>query len=1364
VSRGWRRPALIRAWSREQHKVVAGSRLIVTRGPNKIVMAGRLLWAVPLAAAFTLAAFSLTGTRLDHFLAPPTENTRHAESPSPAVHRDKGAPSTPGASAASRPARRLQAPNPSGTVGDFGDLLAVLSISAAALALLVALLAVTRIRARRARIMQRVLITPGRASEAPPVLIAGLIEALDRVTRDRWWVRLVRGTPPVATLELVSGPHANGGSEQRVGIAVPLAPGHIDALKGVIASRYPDATLTVLPAAEAAALRRWLRVVVRLKKAKLFARPIARPGERSLTATGSYDEAPVDALLAMMAEVREKVLVQFTITPVPNHFQRIARAYSEPRHHKERAVPAPTAVEQREDRAAAEAVVFRPLNFCDIRVGAESYQVARQVAGAIEGIAEGGENHLRQRTPVLRRRLYIERTIRAESNPLPSWLRGVYSSLEIAGLWHLPTPFAKNLAIERSNLPQLPAPPEVLKLKDSRRAIATDLRGTYVGIRPGDFKYGVQVSGVQGGGKTSLLAKIAEARARETNTAVIILDPKDELMEAAVALMPSWRTVRVLDVAQPLFGIALRTAERDLQAEAAIFSEAMVDVSRTEEGESQALNASQRSFKMARGATLALEENPTFWHTARWLASDDDAAAWRTEKIATLAGDPAWHGVWDHFARILPAQLKKSPAQAVMRLEAPYNKIQTLLGDDRLSTVLHHPVTVSFDEVIRRREVLIVAARVPQHPDGDVLLKFFVQLIHRAILGQQQLPEEERARVALIGDDAQHLFSPTIARMMEHDRSAGLDIALGWQHGGQVSRELAPALDGLCNSRFYLRAAEEDARRAINRLNPAYDDRLTATLPDLRRRRVEVNQLTGLPINHALAVLQAESSVSSAFTVETIPWDRDPKRMEEIEAWMRDEGGYDPEVIAPPQELTARGKNADLDDVGKEAEGEGQSKPGGENETPTEKRVESKAPTQGADGDPRSGDGEARARKVRRGQRQAEVTELGASTDKPLSEGFGEVELMREKATSIHWEEPPREAPNASHKTPNAEQRSILEALYELRVLSAAQIRREFLMAMSERQARRELQLLFQRGMVRRFELGMKGGRGRGKRIYVLDQGGFDLLCASDHHPASGRWRAPELHSPQHVVHDLARNEWLFGFRSLAPRQLVAWRGIRSSKVEVPLRREGREAPRRLVPTDLRENAPVDFGGSEFGNVIPDLTLELQLTPRGEPVQTDLLAEIEFGNNDAAVREKAVDYDGFLTGWWREHPRYQQLKRPPIVFFLVPDLQRARRFIEVLDPILTSHLIEPAETQTREQRQQGITPEPRRLYLGRRNIFVAVARDVSQRTLRAWRVPALPPEVRRKAARNAAERRKSSSPVPRTFMLIDPKEQVDPAT
>jgi hypothetical protein len=678
---------------------------------------------------------------------------------------------------------------------------------------------------------------------------------------------------------------------------------------------------------------------------------------------------------------------------------------------------------------------------------------------------------------------------------------------------------------------------------------------------------------------------------------------------------------------------------------------------------------------------------------------------------------------------------------------------------------------------------LLIAGRVPDHPDAVVLLKFAIQLVHRAILAQQKLPEDERARVAVIIDDAGALLTPTVARMMEHDRSAGLDLVLGWQHGGQMTPEIRQAVDALCNSRFYLRSDEESARSAINRLNPTFEERISGGLAELKRTRVEVNQLTGLDINHAIAVLQAGKTLSNSFTVVTIPWQRDPKKLDAIETRMREEGGYDPEVIAPPRELTGRGDNDGLQDIGgEEPDGAGatevgdakekESSPsspesGGDAEGEKKGRVTPQVDASDTGADSASApkpESSNRGRAVRRGRREAEVAALGTPTDKPLSEGYQEVELMREQAASITWEKSKTEPPQLRRNTINAEQRSILEALFDLRVMSGGQIQREFMMSAGERQVRRELSLLIRQRMIRRAELGLRKVNGRGKRFYVLDTAGFELLKDAADHPASGTWRAPELHSAQHVVHDLARNEWLFGFRSLAPRQVSSWRGPRSGKIEVPLIKEPREAARRMVPNDLRENAPVDFGGSEFSNVVPDLTLELLLTkPGGERVRTDLLVEIEWGNNDETVRRKALDYDGFLTGWWQAHTRYKDLGRPPILFFVVPDAQRASRFIELLDETLTSYLVGPAQTQTREQRQQGVTPTPKKLYLGRRNVFVAVARDIHQRTLRAWRVPTELPANRIRNAPNARDRHSAARPVPRPFMLIEPRDQVDPA-
>ncbi len=401
----------------------------------------------------------------------------------------------------------------------------------------------------------------------------------------------------------------------------------------------------------------------------------------------------------------------------------------------------------------------------------------------------------------------------------------------------------------------------------------------------------------------------------------------------------------------------------------------------------------------------------------------------------------------------------------------------------------------------------------------------------------------------------------------------------------------------------------------------------------------------------------------------------------------------------------------------------------------------------------------------RSGRSPAEVAALGTPTDKPPSRGFREVELLREHAQATNWE-PVVSAPGPiSPSALSAEQWSLIEALHELRVLSLGQIQREFLTSISERQIRRELSLLRVAGAIRRGGLRSPRTRGSDRPMYVLAERGFALLRDSPDHPASGAWRQPKLNSAPHVVHDLERNEWLFSFRSLAPRQLVRFWGARSGRIKVPTAWEPRGGRRPLVCSDMGARAPQGLVNDEFSNIVPDLTLELQLEePEGEGMRTDLLIEIESGNNNTeTVRRKAQAYDGLLNGWWEEHPRYKAHGRPPSVVFVVPE-RRAHRYIAILDEALQGHWVIPPKTQTRAEWDQGIVPRAKQLYMGRQHVYVAAARDVHQRTLRAWRVPAVPPDQRVPEARDAAERRQTAHAIPRRARLLDPRELVDPAT
>lgn len=390
--------------------------------------------------------------------------------------------------------------------------------------------------------------------------------------------------------------------------------------------------------------------------------------------------------------------------------------------------------------------------------------------------------------------------------------------------------------------------------------------------------------------------------------------------------------------------------------------------------------------------------------------------------------------------------------------------------------------------------------------------------------------------------------------------------------------------------------------------------------------------------------------------------------------------------------------------------------------------------------------------------------DLGALTDRSLSDGYWEVEQLREEAWGIDWEDPDQKQPIARHEL-TAEQWSLIEALYELRVLTRGQIERQFVTSPTRLSLSRMLARLAAVGLLRRGWIYGTGGRRGAASIYVLERKGFALLRdASDHHAAEP-WKRPVLNSAQHAVHDLERNEWLFAFRSLAPRQLRRFLGPQSSKLVVPRVWEPRGPKRPLRLEDLTPPGIINLPSKEFSNIIPDLTLELRREgPDGEEISTDFLVENEWRNSSKDVLGKALAYDGLLNGWWAEHPRYAALGRRPTVLFAVPSVARARRYLSIFDKALQGHVVQAPHTQTREENELGIVPRKKRIYLGRQYIYFVVSRDVHQRTLRAWRVPAMPPERRVQQASNAHERQRLARAIPRPAVLLDPSELVDPAT
>jgi hypothetical protein len=413
-------------------------------------------------------------------------------------------------------------------------------------ALLIAILA-CRIHARRARRYVRLRVVPYRGDDPTADDIVSMYEALHKRLLRRWWRRLFRGQPSVA-LEI---------HRDRIAWLSLTCPVGVEPLvEAALRTAYPNVLVEQGALAPGAP-----PCVLRLKKRSVFTKRSKRVDRFE------HDRSPpVNRLITAMAACEEPAFVQIALTPVPGLFEAHAkRAYKRhenrlSRERKLRLPPLDRSLVEDAELAGGLDVQHRPLFFCDLRVVAASRGVCERIASEIR--ANCAENHLVERGTALRNGrlgLYTKRVSRGEGNPLPSFRKGVFASTELASLWHAPSLDYCTVPIERHPLPLAPAPPAILR-PSGGGGVLRDARGM-VSIHPGLRCQNTGVSGACGQGKSSyLVASVAEDLRRE-GCAVIVLDPRGEVSDAVVSVVPPNRTCTLLDLADPSCGFQPREVD-----------------------------------------------------------------------------------------------------------------------------------------------------------------------------------------------------------------------------------------------------------------------------------------------------------------------------------------------------------------------------------------------------------------------------------------------------------------------------------------------------------------------------------------------------------------------------------------------------------------------------------------------------------------------------------------------------------------------------------------------------------------------------------------------------------------------------------
>ena len=1259
-------------------------------------------------------------------------------------------------------------------------------------------LCVTRGKARGSRRMRRYRLELYRNDTATPEQVRAFFQSVGGMFSCRWYTRLVFGQPWFGLEAYCFDEASESGESVRICEMMIVAPQRLWAsLDGAIAAAYPDVRIgyafnareeyaeagldpeqVFLPAS-------WYRHILRLKKKRNVTQAIAVPIE-------AYTEPVIDQLLSTaMSMPGTPVGFQFSITPMFGLFERIARGmYRQREREEERRAQLSdsdpglrSGVVQQEFRGGLD-VQHQMLFHVDARVFSTTLAAAQTIAGLLAG-ASGGENRLMIRRPLPLLWLYRRRLPDARPKIAVSWARCVYSSSELAGLWQLPTPHQKNLRISRSNLPRAPAP-SCMQRTTREHGVLEDEHG-WVRIAAEDKKYGIGILGSQGTGKTSIVVADLANDADDPDCACIVFDPKTTLAKYALSVVPEWRTVYFLSLANPDFGMNPLMQPAEPNALAAALVQAFMDVN-----EDGALMASSRRYLThAAIATIAIAKHkgiqPTLWLMFELLMPGAAGYHKLAADVCTAEGNK-FASTTRFFREHLPGDLKMASTMTATKLDSPKNKLEDFLQPS-INRVLHHPTQVTMDQIIEERAVLIVdgAMGTVSQRNCQTMLQILAGMLHNALSRRQELKSAgaiggETVRVAYKGDEAWMYANRTFATMLALHREAGLETCLAWQYMDQIEDEVVrEGTTNLLQHRFTFRVGSpEDARDMATLAMSSFTDVIRGDGASRDRVRFPPDVLLNLDRYFAQASTLAHGARVPSWLGRTKEIEVNEQRVAHHLQRQRQRPGFGPiEAPAPlglgtsEEELLVgtAGHTPDPDVQEQSPAGEagvpinGEQHPAGRREdaqsTPPNTAhvpmpADVFAPSAPAGPAPADSDHGVLASNGQAGG--SDHTPPRDSVDAaPLGSEIRQApqsytELQFDGKVDPRWDER-RPLARPAEELTDLDDRSlqIMITLWRLDILLGSQIAATWWTRADASAARNALSGMWQQGLLWRFKLRVLGRGGRPANVYVLSDGGYQVLkhrnLVPQRKPKDGEsargWEPTRMKDGNNVRHDLAVNGYLLAMRTLAKDRIREWHGPREPicRLTPPRTRVNYESV-PIGPGDLRLPTGFELLGepsqpSRFAQLNADALVEMYIDvpdgPRGARRLVDFFIELDRTRRPSKQYPKFKAYDALISGWSFVHDRYQAMQERPRVIFVCQDEPQAWAFLEHADRQVTGavHRIGSPLTEAH--------------YFGRENMHFVVERDMHCGSMRALVMPPHPPTLRAqlkepKSARTGARR------------------------
>jgi hypothetical protein len=357
------------------------------------------------------------------------------------------------------------------------------------------------------------------------------------------------------------------------------------------------------------------------------------------------------------------------------------------------------------------------------------------------------------------------------------------------------------------------------------------------------------------------------------------------------------------------------------------------------------------------------------------------------------------------------------------------------------------------------------------------------------------------------------------------------------------------------------------------------------------------------------------------------------------------------------------------------------------------------------------------------GSEQAASGQPGASTGAPeLPQTF--LAVHRPDVVRLVWDPQKRDPAVAERLEPQPRDLEIVRALWRYEALLLTQIWQEWWEGKDIRAAQHRLKRLVMSGWLRRFR--MRLAVGAHQPGFVLARQGF--LAGQGHRGPHGsyipngvKWQEGRLAHHGALAHLLQTNAWVLAFRRLVGEHAVDWRGEQEGRLEVPTKLvEGRRVPIDVDDVELERYTRVrDLRDEQFERVWPDATVTMDMPRAGRTF--DLMIELDRTDRPAKNFDKFRRYDALITSWWRRVERYRRMGEQPAAVFVCTDEAHAFAFMRAADREVTGRVARPG------------TAEQSWPYPGRERMLFVAERDVHEGSLRAWKLPAEPSAMIRRA-------------------------------